>query len=326
MKINHIITCAGLALLSACALNAPDTQAEYTGFPLRLQIDEEGADLPDAEDYGIEISFADYLGDLPANAIVLTYSLEGSGDFANVAIDEILYEYEDDDCVWEREISFTANTITIPVDPDMGTVPEAFEIVVAFNLAGDEAADGGFELVITGIESADGVLFSAANTFEYEILDNDLAGEWVTEITDEATFAAFQEVFAGLLPDLAEVALADLTGEIKLEFAFEEMVLAIELNEEEEVTECENGETETEMEHLVIELEADYDAEDGELELEGSHFTDEGEELDFIIEASYEILNDDEVRITFTRVINEDQYEEGDELYAGEFSIIVERD
>lgn len=317
MKLNKILYIALVGLFSACAFDEPETSIQDTDFPLRLQIDEEGADLADAEDYDLEISFADYIGDLPATEITLTYELGGEGDFSGVEIDEIIYEYEDDDCVFEREITFTGSTITIPVDPDLGTVPEAFEIKVAFGLPEDtEAEDGGFTLAITGISTSENVVFSDANEFEYEILDNDAAGAWVLEL-DEAGFNSFKELFGSVSPDLAELSFSDITGEVKFEFEFEEVKIEIELAEEEEVTECEDGEIETEMTNLIVEIEAEYDAEDGEIEFEGSYFTEEGEELDFIAEAAYEMVGGDLI-ITFGKLVDEDHFEDGDELFSGE--------
>ncbi|PIB34003.1 hypothetical protein BFP72_00430 [Reichenbachiella sp. 5M10] len=326
MKIKNIAWIAATALLGACALNEPEVSIHDEDFPLRLQIDEEGADLPDAEDYKVEISFADYLGDLPAEAITLHYTLSGEGDFAMAEIDEIVYEYEEDDCAYEREIEFTASTITIPVDPDLGTVPAEFEIVVLMNEAEIEATDGSFELEITSVQTSANVVFSDANTFEYEILDNDLAGEWLLEITDEVEFEAFQEAFGTISSDLAELNFADITGEIKFEFAFEEMKIEIELIEEEEVTECKDGEIETDTENLIVEIEADYDAEDGELELEGSHFNDEEEEVDFILESEYLLGTADDVVLTIKSIIDEDQFEEGDELFTGSTSFTLIKD
>lgn len=326
MKLKYIYTLVLLGFISSCAMNEPEVKVQDEGFPFILVIDEEGSDLADAEDYGIEIAFADYLGDLPAHPITLTYELSGEGDFSATVIDEILYVYEDDDCEFEREIEFDATTITIPVDADMGTVPEEFEIVVLMNESGDDATDGSFTLTITGVESSDNVEFSAVNEFEYEILDNDLAGEWVLEIASAEEFEAFQEVFGTISSDLSELSFSDITGEIKFEFEFEEMKIEVELNEEELVEECEDGEIESEMENLIVEIEAEYDAEDGELEMEESYFTEDGEELDFIIEAEYELGDADDVTITFTLIIDEDHYEEGDELFSGSKSFTLIKD
>ncbi len=313
------------SLLASCALEEPETKIEDTNFPLRLQIDEEGAALADAEDYGIEIAFADYIGDLPANEIVLTYSLVGEDDFANAEIDEILYEYEDGDCVFEREIDFTSETITIPVDTDLGTVPAEFEITVAFNLAGSEAAEGGFAFEITEVQSADGVLFNQINAFEYEILENDAAGEWVLEFADEAAFESFKSVFGLVSTDLAEIEFSEIAGEVVFEFEFEEVKIEIELNEMEEVTVCEDGVPTIEEESLVIELEAEYEVEGGEITLEGSYFNEDGEELDFIIEGEYATATD-ELTVTFKSVLDQDHYEEGDLLFEGEsnFTLIAD--
>lgn len=313
-------------MLSACALEEPDVQANVDNYPYRMEIDEEGADLPDAEDYGAEIKFADFLGDLPASQIVLSYELSGEEDFANVTIDEVLYKYEDDDeCEFERSIDFTGSTITVPVDADLGTVPEEFEVVFAFNLSAAEAADGGFEFVITGIDSDANVLFNDASTFEYGILDNDAAGAWLLAIDNEQQFEAFQQVFGPVSSDLADIAFADITGEIALEFEFEEVKIEIELNETEEVTVCEEGVESTEIENLLIEIEAEYEAEDGELVLEGSYFTEEGEELDYILETEYSLDSNDNLDITFLSLIDEDNFD-GEGLFNGSVSVNIARD
>ncbi|UXX77674.1 hypothetical protein N7E81_09870 [Reichenbachiella carrageenanivorans] len=316
MKIKYIFLLAAITFLAACAKDEPEVEINDTDFPYRLVIDEEGADLADAEDYKIEISFADYLDELPSSPITLTYTLSGEDDFVNVAIDEVLYIYEDEDCEFEREITFDDQSITIPVDANLGTVPEEFEIVVAFNLPGSEASDGSFKLAITSIDTQENVVVNDLSEFEYEILDNDLAGEWVLDL-DETGFTDLKAVFGSISSDLNDLSFSEITGEVKFEFEFEEMKIEIELIEEENVTSCENGETETETENLIVEIEADYAAEEGELEMEGSFFNDEGEEIDFISEAAYEISGDN-LTLTFVKVIDsDDHFQEGDELFDG---------
>jgi hypothetical protein len=317
MLRNILYLLTGLFLLQSCALNDPDVFAETENYPFRLVLDEEGSDLPDAEDYSAELAFADYLGDLPSSQIILTYELIGEGDFTNVSIDEIIYEYEDDDCVFIREVSFDATTITIPVDNDLGSVPEAIEIVFSFNLDGDEASDGGFTFELISIQSTADVLLNDVAVFEYEGLENDLAGEWIYEITTEEEFLAFQEAYGTVSADLAELSFEDITGEVVFSFEFEEMTIEVELVETEIVTECEDGETESEEENLVIEIEAEYDVEDGEGAFEGSYFTDEGEELDFIMEITYSLDTPEDLILTVEKVIDEDNYEDGEELFSG---------
>lgn len=325
MKLRTLYITITALIFHACALNEPDVEAMTENFPYRLVIDEEGADLADAEDYGIEIGFADYLEELPSNEITLGYTLSGEGDFTGVVIDEILYEYEGDDCVFEREVPFTGNTMTIPVDNDLGTVPEKIEITVAFNLTSGEASEGGFELELTSIESAANVLLNDASTFEYEVLENDVAGEWAFEIASPDEFNDFVDVFGPVSSELEGLSFSDITGSVKLEFDFEEVKIEVELVETEEVTTCENGETSNETENLVVEIEAEYDAEDGEIEMEGSYFTDEGEELDFIVEAAYTVISDQEISIEFISLIDEDTF--GDEsLYAGSTTVNLIKD
>jgi len=106
------------------------------------------------------------------------------------------------------------------------------------------------------------------------------------------------------------------------------MKFEIELVEEEEI--CEDGETE--FEHKQLEIEAEWDAEDGELVLEGSHFIigEDGEiedELDFIVESLYEIDEVGEiVSLTFSKIIDEDNFSEGEELFASEKTFSFKKD
>jgi hypothetical protein len=314
---------------TSCVENDLDVYPNDENFPLQLVLDaDEGADLPDAEDYDLEVTFADHIGELPGQSLTMRYSIDDlEGDMPGaVVIDKVVYEYEDDDCVFERELAFTAEgegtsgTITLHVDEDLGTVPETFEIV--FSLPGEDETEGGFSFTLSELSGGNNVILGAPVSFEYEVLDTDIAGEWKLEIATEEEFEQFKVVFASLSSELEELLFEDITGEITAEFEFGEMKFVVELAEEEEVTTCEDGETEVEMEHLEIEIEADYDAEDGELAMEGSHFIlgDDGEienELDYQIEAAY-VVDSDKLTITFLKVVDEDSFKEGEELFASE--------
>jgi hypothetical protein len=301
-----------------------------TNFPLRLELDvDKGGTLPDEEDYGLEIKFADFVGDLPNVPITLTYELKDvSGDFQGVVeIDQVVYKVEIDDCEFERELNFSANTIEIAPDPDLdGQVPEEIEVV--FVLPGLNETSGGFIFEITDLQSTGNVAFNLAREFEYEVLDNDIAGEWEIELENEAEFLSFQEVFGPINAQLASLSFADITGEVKFEFEFEEMKIEIELANPETEEKCEDGEVEEEEIH--IEIEAEYEAEDGELEMEGKHqiLDDNGileSEPDFIVEAEFSI-NGDELTLTFATVIDEDNFAAGEELFTGENSFVLEKD
>ncbi|HTF19874.1 MAG TPA: hypothetical protein VK658_17500 [Chryseolinea sp.] len=332
MRIKELTRYTFLLLVlmgSSCVDNELDVYPNDENFPLQLVLDaEEGADLPDAEDYDLEVAFADHVGALPGQSLTLHYAIEDlEGDMAgSVTIDEVVYEYEDEDCVFERELAFTAEgdgtsgTITLHVDEDLGTVPDAFEIL--FTLPGKDNTEGSFSFTLSELSGGNNVILGAPVSFEYQVLDTDIAGEWKLEIATEEAFEELKAVFGSLSPSLEELSFDDITGEITAEFAFGEMKFVVELAEEKEVTTCEDGETEVEMEHLVIEIEADYDAEDGELEMEGSHFIlgDDGEienELDYQVDAAYEVVSE-ALTITFLKVVDEDHFEAGDELYASE--------
>ncbi len=318
------------ALFFGCADNTFDELPLDNNFAFQLVLDvEEGADLPDAEDFGLEVKFADYLPDLdlPGSTIILSYEIFDLEDdmVGNVVIDKVIYEIELDDCVYERELTFTSagdglnGTITISPDADLGTVPEAFEIV--FTLPGLDNTEGSFKMQLSNLQSSANLLLGYPRVFEYNVLDNDVAGEWQLEIKSEEEFEEFKAVFGELNPDLQELSFEDITGSIKAEFGFEEMKFEIELVETETIVTCEDGEEETEIENKVIEFEAEYEAEDGELVLEGSReiINDAGlveDELDFIVEGEYEIDEvEDTVIFRFFSVIDEDNYREGEELF-----------
>lgn len=320
------------AVITGCADNELDEEPLDDQYPFRLILDsEEGGDLPDAEDYDLEVTFADYTGTLPKETITVDYAItDAEGDMTGVTIDKIVYEVEIDECVYERELSFTSaegglsGTITIAPDPDLGTVPESFEVV--FVLPG-AATEGEFAFELSNLESSGEVILGKPEVFRYEVLDNDVAGEWELVLETEEAFEAFKEVFGPIIPGLDQLSFAEITGKVTAEFEYEEMTFVFELAEEEEVTACEDGETETEIVNKELELEAEYEAEDGELVFEGSHLIigDDGEvedELDFIIEAGYEV-NEVEGTVTFTflKVIDEDNFKEGEELFGKEAGV-----
>jgi hypothetical protein len=331
---------AALALCTLFAVSCADNELEVTpnddNFPFQLIVDtDEGGDLADAEDYGLEIKFADFIGDLPTETITLTYEIEAEDSFFDaVEIDEVIYEVEIDDCTYERELDFDpiAKTITITSDADLGTLPEAFEVV--FTLPGADDTEGGFAFKIVSLQTTnENIVVGEPSEFEYEVLDNEVAGEWVWVLESEADLTEFKEVFGSIAPGLDELAFDDILDDdgdriIRVQFEFGEMKFEIELAEEEEV--CEEGETDTENKQL--EIEADYDAEDGEFELEGSHFIigDDGEiedELDFVVEGEYSIDEIEEtITLTFKKIIDEDNYEEGEELFAAEKSFVFQKD
>lgn len=337
MKIhfNKIIMAFAATLALGCADNTFEVEPLDDNFPFQIVLDaDEGADLADAEDYAVELKFADYLPDLslPNSAITLDYAItEVEGDMEGiVAIDKIVYEVELDDCVYERELEFTASadglsgTITISSDPDLGSVPESFEVV--FLLPGLDETEGNFKVEFSNLKSNSNLLLGSPNVFEYSVLDNDVAGEWELELLTDDDFEQFKEVFGALNPELNDLSFDDITGSLKAEFEFGEMKFILELKETEEITTCEEGEIETETENKVIEIEAEYDAEEGELEFEGSHeiVNDDGlveDELDFIIEAEYE-LDGDNLILHFLKAIDEDNYEEGDELFSSNDGIM----
>jgi len=315
------------SIFTACDERDPDVEPLDENFPFRFVLDaDEGADLPNAEDYGLEVALADFLGEAPAQPVTLTYEFSDLEDdfVGNVEIDEIIYTVEIDDCEFERTIDFTGNQINITVDDELGSIPLEFEIV--FALPGLDDTEGSFAFTITDIQTNGDILLNEATTFEYEVLDSELAGDWLITLTEDE-YAQFQEFFSLVNEEILDVDYSDFAdGEVAVEFGFEEMKFEIELLEEEEV--CEDGETELEALTVEIEFEWDADEDEGEIEFEGERtFDDDGiaSEADVIAEAEYTI-NGDQLELIFTSLIDEDNYEEGEELFAGSRSFILIKD
>lgn len=304
---------------AGCADNDLKVSPDDKNFPFQLVLDaDEGGDLADAEDYGLEVAFADFIGDLPETTITVDYEISDLTDdmVGSVTIDKIVYKEDDE----EFELDFTPSgdgltgTITLN-DPLTDEIPEEFEIV--FTLPGEEGAffaEGNFKFTLSNLQ-ADGanVILGSPYEFEYEVLDHELAGNWVFELDNEEDFNDFREVFGSVSPELADMEFADVKAgeavEVEVEFEYEETnitIVYIDANDEE----------------VEFEIEAEYDFEDGEIEFEGSHLIigDDGEvedELDFLVEAEYEIDGSD-LTLVFFKVMDEDNYAEGEELFASE--------
>ena len=99
MKKYNYRTLLALAavVVFGCADNSLDQEPLDDNFPFQLVLDaEEGADLADAEDYSVEVKFADYLPslELTNTSIMLDYLITDLEDdmVGNVVIDKIVYE------------------------------------------------------------------------------------------------------------------------------------------------------------------------------------------------------------------------------------------
>ncbi|MDL5047666.1 hypothetical protein QQ054_16745 [Oscillatoria amoena NRMC-F 0135] len=318
---------AGLFMMMAsCADNTLEVEPLVENYPFRLILDtDEGGDLADAEDYALEVKFADFIGDLPTAVVTVDYEISDLTDDMtdNVFIDAIIAEVDDE----EYELDFTASgdglTGIIAVNLPDGSVPEAFEVV--FKLPGEEEvfyASGSFKFSLSNLQAGGAnIILGTPYEFEYEVLDHELAGSWKMEITNEEELDAFKEIFGPINADLNALEFSDVMGgesiEVEFEFEFGEMKIVLVY-------------LDLDGEEVEIEIEADYDFDDGELELEGSHVIlgDDGEpedELDFIIEAEYTIEGDI-LAITFLKVIDEDNFKDGEELYAGSGVSVLEKD
>lgn len=333
MKNLKFFTLIMLFSLGACVDNTLDENPTDEKFPFRIILDqEEGGDLPDAEDYGIEVAFADFARDLPEEPLTIGFRIAGLEDDMEgaVEVDKVIYEVELDDCTFERELDFTINddltgTITLVPDADLGGLPESFEVVLT--LPGSDDTEGSFVFELTSVTGSDRVVLGFPNIFEYEVLDTDVAGDWELEL-DEEQFEEFKRVFGPISSELDEISFEDVTGNVTVSFEYSEVTFAIELKETEEVTSCEDGEVETEVENKVIEIEAEYSAEDGEIVFEGSHLIlgDDGEpedELDFLLEGTYS-LGEGSILFRFINLVDEDNFDQGEELFFNEEGIVFQ--
>ncbi|MBK6265437.1 hypothetical protein JKA74_10350 [Marivirga sp. S37H4] len=337
---NNIFSVLALALaFTACVdedFEYPQDAESEELFILALDADEGGA-LESETDYGLEVAFQDYFGELPEAEVTISFEIKDAEGLQigpednQLHIKEIIYEI--DDCT-EGELDFTFNaegtgTITLKPDPEIG-MPEAFEVVFSLpyetvmddgeeeneSLLEDDLEnedDRGFVFEITGITSdEESIVLSPVAEFEYIVLDNEkITAEWELDISEEAVFDQFKEAFSPINADLAELDYSEVNA-IKFEFQFEELAIKIELIEE-EADECDP----TDFSNKEIEIEAEYGAEDGELELEGSYLVfNEGDgeveaELDFILQATYEVsLSEERLTISLQSLEDEDNFNE----------------
>lgn len=328
-----------ICLLSACVddqLVLPQDGENEELFILALAADEGGTSEAET-DFGLEIEFQDYFGELPEVEVVINFmiaDLEGfnlgtSDD--QLHIKEVIYEI--DDCN-EGELDFTFNSdgsgsITLSPDAEIGMI-EAFEIV--FNLPfetvledGEEedvalsdddvenGVDRSFVFEITNISSDNEyIVFNPVRTFEFVLLDDEtIATKWELDIEDPAVFENFKEALAPINSEMAKLNY-DEVEKITFEFEYEEMKIEIELVElEDEPDDCDPDD----FSNKVIAIEADYDAEDGELELEGSYlilneeYGEPEDELDFILKALFSIdLAEERMVLTLQSLEDEDNF------------------
>lgn len=321
-------------------------------FVLTLNTDE-GGTYESEIDYGLELKFQDYFTPLPEATITISFALKepagmsiGEGD-DQLHIKEVIYEI--DDCT-DGELDFTFNTdgtgtITLVPDIEIGMVEE-FEVVFSLPhvLVIDEGEESlleddlqneenrGFVFEVTQIDSTNPqIVFGPVTEFEYSVLDNEtIRTEWLLDISNEEVFYELQEAFSPINKALSNLQIEQVE-QIKFEFEYEEMKVIIELAElEEEADPCDP----TDFANKEIEIEADFDAEDGEFELKGSYYVindTDGEpedELDFILKGIYTIdLQSETMTLIFQSLIDEDNINE--EAYFNEdvaYTFTLKRD
>ena len=300
--------------MAACSRENDDVVEPvlFGDFPqIVLFGDEGGGELEDSDKFSVVITLADRfdpsreeLGGqiVPLqNDISLRFrieDLEGFSDPAEYLLGAEAF-YQIDDCTTSLD---EGNDLLVSFDPASGegelTFPAGIEEVeLAFVVDEDFFNDDmlnderGFSVSLSANETEDLRVLDVP--FEYEILDDDaIFGEWTLDLTDAAQFLDFQTLFGLISPEISELTATDVE-EIVWEFTYDELKVGVVLTETEEVTEC----GETEIENLVIEIDAKYEdlsrnSLSGDIEVEESIEQEDGSEVDFVYAGSFEIEND----------------------------------
>lgn len=295
-----ILVAIALLMLNSCYEQdlQPVTEED---FPLQILLDlNEGGAYESDDDFGLNVSFDGGVDEITdQNGEVITGSpggtrgpastdlvvefvienLEGLTLGTDVTIDEVIYEI--DDCT-EGSADFTFNndgtgTFTIPAGV------EEVEIVFALDDSAidndiENTEDKGFELTLTGIQgSPAGVLLNINNVFEYTVLDDEAVfNEWTLDHEDADLLNDFISTFSPVLEELEGLTSSEI-DEIIFEYGYSEVKILVVLTETEMVEEC----AETDEVNLELEIEGEFEVEDGEIEMvlenaDGDEFTYSG--------------------------------------------------
>lgn len=271
-------------------------------FPLQILLDaNEGGTYESEDSYGLKVTFDGSVDEVvnengeviagspggtrgpAATDLVVEFmieNLEGLNLGADLAIDEVIYEI--DDCT-EGSAAFTLNndgsgTFTIPAGVEEVEIVFSLDDAVIDNDI-ENTEDKGFEMMLTGIQGApEDVLLNINNVFEYSVLDDEsVFNEWIMDHTNAGLLDNFIALFSPVSEDLESLTAADIE-EVIFEYGYEEVKIVVVLAETEMVEEC----GETEEENLELEIEGEFEAEEGEIEMvlenaDGDEFTYSGD-------------------------------------------------
>jgi len=314
-KLNkHLFIAVGIAVLASCTRRDEDVVEPISveDFPQVILLDDEGdGDLEDEDKMSFKVTLLDRVDPsgqdlggvivpLQSDAVVnfSIVDLEGFSTLSNYILGGEAF-YEIDDC----ETSADQNIdLMFTLDPVLGTGSFIFpadveEVEVEMELDpalfddGSFNMDGrGFTLELEFLNTSENVRVNTDINFQYEVLDDEaIYGAWELDHTDSALFEKFKGLFSPIEEDLNGLEAADV-DKIEIEFKYDEMEIVIELVETEMVDDCGTIETE----NKVIEIAMDYDdLESGELSgdasFEGEVEQDNGSELEFSYEGSFDI-------------------------------------
>lgn len=305
----YMLLLVGVIITTACSRENDDVVEPvlFGDFPqIVLFGDEGGGELEDSDEFSVVITLADRfdpsreeLGGqiVPLQeAIVIDFVIEDLKGFSNPAEYLLGAEafYEIDDCTNSLD---EGNDLLISFDPASGegelTFPAGIEEVelvffVDEDYFNDEILNDerGFSVSLAANETENLKVLDVP--FEYEVLDDDaIFGEWTLDPADAMQFQQFQTLFGLISTEISELSVSDVE-EIVWEFTYDELKLGVVLTETEEVTEC----GETEIENLVIEIEAGYEelsrtSLSGDIEVEESIEQEDGSEVDFVYAGSF---------------------------------------
>jgi len=306
-----VITALSVVGMAGCYDQAIHPVTEEA-FPLKVVLDvTEGGTYESEDEYGLEVTFdggvdpvEDENGEIIAGSpegtrgpfskdITVMFKLkdaEGIVIGSEVSLSEVKYVDPADECN-ELEAAFTFNgdgsgSFTIPQQVEK--VELVFSLddgAVDDNLVNDD--DRSFVLEMTGLSGATGneVILDINNEFEYKVLDDeDIFTEWVLDHTNPDALSAFITLFSPVNEDL-ESLIADDINEIKMGFEYDEVKIVVELVETEMEEEC----GEIEEKNLEIEIEGEFEVEDGAIEIDFEN----ADEDEFAYEGSYTVTQGD---------------------------------
>ena len=309
----YLLLLIAVALQFACTRENDDLvkPALSSDYPQVILFDDEGGgELEDSDKFSVVITLADRFDhsgqELGGQIIpleedfVLDFALINFEGFSTISDFLLGAEafYEIDDCTSSLD---EGNDLLISFDPSSGEGQLYFpagveEVELVFlvdeNYFNDQSLSEarGFSVSISGNETDK--LKVLDMPFEYEVLDDEAVfGEWTLDPEDADQFQRFQQLFGLISPDISELSAGEV-DEIVWEFAYDELKITVVLNQTEEVTAC----GETEVENLVIDIEAGYEELSrnslaGDIEVEESIEQEDGSEVDFVYAGSYEILD-----------------------------------